>query len=210
MNKTFIVSSDDVINSYGFRVLTSGIDTSKFDKNPVGLFNHQRNDDWSTEYNGPIVQWKNLQKLKEGLQADAEFDTEDPKGKIIANKVEKGFLRGASVGIRIIETSEDPKLMLPGQKYPTVTRCELREISIVDIPANPNALALFDEDDNRIELNCEEDLMKLSAFNKTTESQVTNMFKLKLTAGLTALAAFFGLESGKEPEVELSDAQLTD
>lgn len=209
MKKTFVVSSDDVVNSYGFRVLTSGIDTKLFEKNPIGLFNHNRDNFFTNDYTGPIVQWSNLQFLKEGLHADAEFDTEDPKGKLIANKVEKGFLRGASIGFRIIETSEDPKLMLPGQKYPTVTKCELREISIVDIPSNPNAVALFDEAGNRIELKEEEELMAhLSAFNPATQSQIHNMKKLSITAALTALAAFFGLESGKDHEVEPTPEQL--
>lgn len=209
MKKTFVVSSDDVVNSYGFRVLTDGIETKLFEKNPVGLFNHNRDNIFTNDYTGPIVQWSNLQKLKEGLHADAEFDTDDPKGKVIANKVDKGFLRGASIGIRIIETSEDPKLMLPGQKYPTVTRCELREISVVDIPSNPNALALYDNDGNRIELKDESEVLAhLSAFSPATQSINNNMKKLSITAGLTALAAFFGLEAGKDHEVEPTAEQL--
>ena len=208
MSKTFVVS-DETINSYGFRVLTSGINTKNFLKNPIGLFNHQRYDDWSTEYSGPVVKWSNLVKQKDGsMVADPVFDENDPKGKVIANKVENGFLSAASIGFKIIEMSDDPKYMLPGQKYPTVTKCELVEISIVDIPSNKNAIALYDESENRIELNDDTDIMKLSAYKSRITSPPENMKKLSITAGLTALAAFLGLESGKDHEVELSDAQL--
>lgn len=207
--KVFIVS-DESINSYGFRVLTAGIDTSRFLKNPIGLFNHS--DEWMDDnYAGPIAKWSDL-KIEGGqLLATAEFDIDDPKGKIIANKVDKGFLNAASIGFRVIETSEDPELMLPGQRYATVTKCQLIEISIVDVPSNENACCLYDDNDKRIELKDSSDLLKLKGFKPKApapqENLNLNMKKVILAANLLGLGKLFGLKAPQletEQEVEFT------
>lgn len=207
--KVFIVS-DESINSYGFRVLTAGIDTSRFLKNPIGLFNHS--DEWMDDnYAGPIAKWSDL-KIEGGqLLATAEFDIDDPKGKIIANKVDKGFLNAASIGFRVIETSEDPELMLPGQRYATVTKCQLIEISIVYVPSNENAYCLYDDNDKRIELKDSSDLLKLKGFKPKApapqENLNLNMKKVILAANLLGLGKLFGLKAPQletEQEVEFT------
>ncbi len=48
----------------------------------------------------------------------------------------------------------------------------------------------------------------IDSLTTTTQSQTHNMKKLSITAGLTALAAFFGLEAGKDHEVEPTAEQL--
>ena len=58
-------------------------------------------------------------------------------------KVQKGIIKGASIGLNVIEFSNDPKLMKPGQKRPTVTKCSLEEISVTPFPSNKNALRLM-------------------------------------------------------------------
>lgn len=125
-NKTFLVS-DETENSYGFKILTEGIDTAQFEKNPIMLYMHER----------PTIigAWKNLKKEDGKLYADAVFDTESEKGKEVARQVEKGFLRGASIGI-----SYDKNDLKNG----VLEKCKLFEISIVDIGSNPNALKLYD------------------------------------------------------------------
>lgn len=50
--------------------------------------------------------------------------------------MENGFLRSASIGVDIIEDA-----VINGVK--TITKCSLFEVSIVDIPANKNALKLY-------------------------------------------------------------------
>lgn len=97
--------------------------------------------------------WENIKKIEGNLIADPVLDMDDPIGKAIAQKLELGILNASSIGIRIVEISEDPKLMLAGQTRPTITKCELREISIVDIPANRNAVVLFDETGAELEDN---------------------------------------------------------
>lgn len=207
MAKTFICS-DESINRYGFRVLTAGIDISLFKKNPIMLFNHERMSWGADVYNGPIGRWDNIEKKEGQLLADPIVDADDPKGAILSKKVENDFIRAASIGFQIIETSEDPKLMLPGQTRPTVTKCKLIEISLVDIPANTNAVSLFDDAGNLIELKDDDSYSKLGLGVLQTESEkFLNMKKITLKAGLLALAAFFGLsadEAKNEKELEFT------
>lgn len=213
MAKTFTLS-DESLNSYGYRVLTSGIDLKNFKKNPVLLFNHERMSWGSDVYNGPVGRWDNIRVEDGKLIGDAVIDDQDPKGKILANKIEKDFIRAASIGFKIIEMSEDKKHLLPGQTRPTITKCELVEVSVVDVPANKNALALYDKDGKRINLEDEGALERLNAFLPPINSDLnpsTNMKKLSLKAGWTALLSFFNqsVEEGKESvEHELTDEQL--
>jgi HK97 family phage prohead protease len=143
--KSFVLS-DETVNTYGFRVLMDGADIEQFKRNPVMFYNH---DDWSM----PIGRWDNV-RIEDGkLLADPVFDTEDENARKIAGKVERGFLRMASIGFRVVETSDDPTKVLPGQKLATVTRWQLREASIVGIGANHNALRLYDQNDRLLDEN---------------------------------------------------------
>lgn len=126
-NMTFVVS-DESVNSYGMVTLTAGIDTSRFEQNPVMFYMHER---------ATIVgRWENIRKEDDKLLADAVFDDTTPIGKQVKDQVEKGFLRAASIGIEIVE-----RKTIKG--VDTVTKCILNEISIVDVPANENALKLY-------------------------------------------------------------------
>jgi HK97 family phage prohead protease len=206
MAKTFICS-DESINRYGFRVLTSGIDITNFKKNPVMLFDHESMSWGGDIYNGPIGRWDEIKKSDGQLLANAIIDEDDPKGKILSNKVEKDFIRAASIGFRIIETSEDPKLMLPGQTRPTVTKCELIEISIVGIPANKNAISLYDDAGTRIELKDDEGYSQLGLGIIQNTPTILSMKKINLKAGSLALAAFFGIsaeQAKNETEIEFT------
>lgn len=128
MNNITFVVSDESVNSYGMVTLTAGIDTSRFEQNPVMFYMHER---------ATIVgRWENIRKEDDKLLADAVFDDTTPIGKQVKDQVEKGFLRAASIGIEIVERKN-----IKG--VDTVTKCILNEISIVDVPANENALKLY-------------------------------------------------------------------
>jgi Skp family chaperone for outer membrane proteins len=212
--KKFIVS-DESINSYGFRILTKGIKLDTFKKNPVMLFNHMRSDDLKTEYNGPVGRWENLSKEEDNsMTADAIFDENDPKGAILSYKVENSFLNAASIGIKILKTSVDEADLLPGQIYPTVTACELVEISVCDIPSNKNAIALYDTEGKVLNLNDLNDIAKLSdvlAPIKKEQSLNPIAMKFKLLSAWTMLSAFFGASFGSnetEKEFEATPDKL--
>lgn len=168
-NKSFILS-DESVNTYGFRVLLSGADLAQFRRNPVMYFNHN-------EYDMPIGKWENIVVENGQLKADPVFDLDDEKGKQIAGKVERDFLRMASIGLRALEWSDDPKLMLPGQTRPTVSKWQLREVSIVGIGANHNAVRLYDENDKQLS---DEQILKLFDNRKPT-FKTGNMNKELLT-----------------------------
>lgn len=132
--KTFVLS-DESINTYGFRVLTEGIDTSEFAKNPLMFYNHNT-------YNLPIGKWDSIEKKDGKLFATGIFDTEDEMGAKVAQKVEQGFLNAVSIGFDVIETSAESPFVLQGQTRPTITKAKLNEVSVVNFPANRNAYRL--------------------------------------------------------------------
>ena len=140
MKHQFIVNTENV-NSYGYRILTDGIDYAQYMRNPVVLFMHERG---VNAYKGSEVIGRCTKLYKEGttLIAEVEFDEQDEFAKKIAGKVERGYIRMASMFAEIKEVSADPHHLLEGQVYETVTACKLVEISIVDIGGNDNALKL--------------------------------------------------------------------
>lgn len=131
--------NDEAVNEYGYRVLTDGIDTEQYERNPVVLYGHVR------AYSDPkrvVGRCVKLYKENKELYADIEFDVEDELGKEVAGKVERGFIKMASLHADVKETSVDELLILPGQTMETVTRCKLVELSIVDIGGNDSSLKL--------------------------------------------------------------------
>lgn len=204
VDKVLIVS-DNSVNSYGFRVLSEGGNFSRFLKNPIGFLDHMCDSCDDENYSGPIVKWKDLKVENGQITAIPEFDTNDPKGALVASKFENGFLNTASIGFNPIEVSTDPALMLPGQTGPTVTKWDLIEISVASIPSNENSCALFDESGKRIELKSMNDfLVKLSATSQPKNNLKNSMKKITLKAGLVALAKLMGF---KETEV-LTDTEV--
>ncbi len=126
---TTFVLSDETVNSYGFIVLTDGIDTTAFERNPVMLYMHNRD-------GNVIGRWDNIRKEGKRLLADAVFDESTELGAQVKKQVESGFLRAVSIGIEDIA-----KEVFNGVE--TVTKCRLIEVSVVDIPSNENAVKLF-------------------------------------------------------------------
>ena len=133
-----IILTSNALNSYGFRVLTEGLDISQYLKNPVILWMHNRSD----HDNLPIGRMENIHLEADKLIGSPKFDLADPFAAEIARKYESGFISMASIGFAIQETSKEKELMLDGQVLPTVTKSKLIEVSLVDIGANDDALAL--------------------------------------------------------------------
>ena len=140
MKHQFIINTENV-NSYGYRILTDGIDYAQYMRNPVVLFMHER-DGYGNKGSEVIGRCTRLYKEGTTLIAEVEFDEQDEFAKKIAGKVERGYIRMASMYAEIKEVSTQPQHILEGQVYETVTSCKLVEISIVDIGGNDNALKL--------------------------------------------------------------------
>ena len=166
-HQTFVLH-DDSVNTYRFRMLTSGANLEEFRKNPVMFFVHR-------DLELPIGRWENIRIEGSRILADAVFDVDDPEAKKIADKVERGFIRAASIGTwPPEEVSEDPKLMLPGQTGPTVIKWTVREASIVTIGANHNALRMYDRTTGEsVDLNDENAMLRL--MDNIPIKQITSM-----------------------------------
>lgn len=135
-------------------MLTSGIDLTQFQKNPLLLWMHRRSFDRDAM---PIGRIDNLRTDGDRLIGTPVFDQNDEFAKKIESKWENGFLRMASAGIEIIETSDAPEHLLQGQTRRTITRCRLEEVSIVDMGGNDEALQLYDRSGKVLKLAAGED-----------------------------------------------------
>lgn len=153
MAKEVIISTSG-LNCYGGRILTSGIDLTQFRRNPLLLWMHRRSFDPDVM---PIGRIDNLRIDGDLLIGTPVFDQNDEFAKKVESKWENGFLRMASAGIEIIETSEAPEHLLPGQTRRTITRCKLEEVSIVDMGGNDEALQLYDRSGKILKLAAGED-----------------------------------------------------
>ena len=140
MEYKFIVNTENV-NSYGYRVLTDGIDVTQYERNPVVLFMHSRAGSFSPT-GDEVIGKARLQKEGDQLLAYITFDSENEFAAKIEKKVKGEFIRMCSMYADVKEASSDSELVLPGQKYETVTKCKLVEISIVDIGGNDDSIRL--------------------------------------------------------------------
>lgn len=190
-----IVISDESINSYGFWVLTDGIDLSAFLKNPVMLWNHNRDNHGTVNAQLPIGIWKDLRIENGVLTGEPVFDETDEFAVRIKKKYEAGILNACSMGFVPLEWSDAPEMLKEGQTVATVTRCRLMEISICDIPSNGNAtVVLYDENSKTINLS---DLP-----NKAIGPKINDMPK--------EIAKKLGLDENASPEACVEAIQKKD
>lgn len=131
------VVSTEAVNCYGTRILTSGIDTKQFERNPILLYMHNR-----YGRNDMPIGIIELRVDGDVMYGTPLFDMDDEDAVKIATKWEKGVLRMMSPSFDPIEWSDDPKHLKQGQWRATITKCKLIEVSIVDIGANDEALQL--------------------------------------------------------------------
>lgn len=128
--KEFILS-DESINSYGFSIDMEKLQLERFMSNPVMLYNH----------NELVGKWSNLKVEKGRLTGTPVFmeDEDEVLAAKIKKRVEKDFVKGASLGIRILSVEKKE-----GQT-PKV-EAEVMECSVVDIPSNKNAITLYNSE----------------------------------------------------------------
>ena len=197
MSKRFVIS-DENLNEFGFWLKTDGCDISQFMRNPICLWMHNRAFRGTKDEVLPIGHWKDIKVENGQITGEPVFDT-DEFSQSIADKVESGTLRMSSAGIRIIEQSEDPSYLKPGQTRATATRWTLKEGSICDIGANDNALALYDEQDNLVKLTDDINDKKFPPI-LTQKSELTMKKVIKLFSDLG--------DDANEDQVVLKVAEL--
>lgn len=178
MSKRVRITNESV-NSYGFRVLTSGIDLEQYRRNPVLLYMHER---------GNVIGYvKDLQVENGEVTGELVFDEASELSTRCKKQYEVGSIRMVSIGLDPKETSGAPELLLEGQTRPTVTKSKLVEVSLVDIGANDDAITMYNEG-TAIELekdgNCLLPLLNNNPINQTT----MDLKKLALQLGLPETA----------------------
>jgi len=177
----FVLNDESVITAHGFVVLNSGGKFDRFRENPVMLDSHDE-----TEV---IGRWLNLTIAGSKLQAETEFDVDDPEALKISGKVDRGFIKGASMGI-IINDAEMRNMPVLGYQI-VVTDWELLEASTVGVPSNKAALRLYAKDGKKV---LAADEIKLSIDSIINQKQIMEKITLSVEA-----AKVLGL--GKEPEI---------
>jgi HK97 family phage prohead protease len=173
--KKFILSDSNTTNSLGFKVDLNGIELERFKENPVMLLGHD-----STKV---IGRWQNIAITDGKLEAEADFDLEDSLSKQVSSKVERGYLKGASIGIRILEMEKTKGEIV-------ATKTELMEASIVAIPSDKNAGVLLMDNSGQavdfesVKLNFNINQKKIE-MDKTFELSVATTIALGLTDDFT-------------------------
>ena len=147
-----VVISNSSLNSYGFRVLTEGIDLTQYKRNPILLWMHTRPFRGTTDEVLPLGHVENLRIDGDNLIGTPVFDEGDEFARRVKAKWDSGILKMVSAGLKVVEESSDPSVLLQGQQYATVRRSKLIEVSIVDIGSNDDALVLYNEHDDIINL----------------------------------------------------------
>ena len=192
--------TDDSLDRHSERVMPDGVDVSHFKNHPVMFYNHHRSvDAYWADGNAtkitPIGKWENITSKDGAIYADAVIDTQDPLGKEVFRKVQNGIINACSIGFRAVEWSDDEELKLQGQRGYTITKSELLEVSIVDIPSNRNAIKVNSEFNKNIN-NKDSDKGDLVFINNGYKQEnKNNKNKTKMSLGEKAkniLASIFG------------------
>ena len=120
----FIVSTS-AWDAHGERIDVDGINFKDFKKNPVVLWGHDG-------FNLPIAKATKIWKENGKLMAKAMFDMSDEFATKVYQKIKDGFLNAVSIGGMVEEWGKDGL---------TISKLNMKEFSVVSIPANPQALA---------------------------------------------------------------------
>ena len=173
--------SNDSLNSYGSRVLTSGMSVDQYCRNPVLLYMHQR---------GNVIGYVKDLRVEDGeVSGVLVFDEATELSKRCKKQYEFGSLRMVSVGIDILELSDQPEHLLQGQTSPTITKSKLYEVSLVDVGSNDDAIVLM-KDGKKITLGKDGDCpLPLINNPKTTEEMELKQLALQLGLPETATEA---------------------
>jgi len=128
-------ASSEKVDSYGDIVVQKGIDLTRFQENPIILYQHDANE--------PIGKAVNVRMGEKGIIADVQLAPKgvSPKIDTIRGLIEAGILKAVSIGFspKEYEPIRDKDNQVTGWKF---VKSLLHEISVVSIPANDEALAI--------------------------------------------------------------------
>lgn len=212
-SKKFVLS-DESVNNNGFIVASDGLDLAQFKRNPVLLWMHRRAESGKKDDVLPLGYWEDLELGEDGVLTGVPvFDDKDEFAMSIYNKVEDGIIRMTSLGLtpmameemsagefmslRAKRTGRNPstgadvglsdRFPDPDEKLLVLTKSFLREISMVDVGSNHNAIVLYDAKSNIIDLSDKSSILTLA--QSFTKTNLDNMnIELKAVAAELQLA----------------------
>lgn len=125
------VLSDETVDRAGDIVRAKGWHLDDFEKNPVALYGHDHKD--------VIGRWENVRVIGKQLIGKLVLATTE-RGQEIKALIEQGILKAVSVGFQVMEY--EPISKDQPWKGLDIKKAALHEVSVVAVPANPNALLL--------------------------------------------------------------------
>lgn len=170
LEKKFVIC-DNTVNRKKWRILVEGIQLDGFLKNPVCCVEHNT---WGAS----IGKWKDVHVEGDKLLGTLEFDRNDPDAVKLYWKYEDGFMSAVSLHVIALEESTEPEMLEVGQIYPTITKSELLEVSVVTVPGQKNAVRLSDAAGNDYKLNLISKQNRKMEDNKNQE-QATRIAELE-------------------------------
>ena len=125
------ILSDESVDRMGDVIRADGWDLASFKKNPVALFGHSHDQILGVWENVRVEGKKLLGRLKLAKPGTSELvDT-------VRSLIDQRILKAVSVGFQPIEA--EPRKSGGGYDF---IKSALHEVSVVSVPANPNALAI--------------------------------------------------------------------
>ena len=128
------VLSDETVDRQGDIVRAKGWDLSSFRANPIALFAHS--------HDKVLGVWKNVRV--QGKQLLGQLQLAEPGTSPLVDEtrrlMQQGILKAVSVGFQALEY--EPRKKDQPWKGRDIMKASLMEVSVVAVPANPNAIAL--------------------------------------------------------------------
>lgn len=126
-----VINDESIVNDRGYNVLNAGLDRTRYDINPVLLYDHNTSQ--------LIGRCEGMRVEGSKLIGSFVFDTASQLAAEKLRQIKDGFLRGVSAGFCILH-------MLFDEEHDTVDKWELYEVSVVTLPSNKGAVKLYAQD----------------------------------------------------------------
>jgi len=172
------IGSDDSVDRYNERIDQNGWQLENFRANPVIPDCH----DYSSIAK-ILGRAESVSVVNGKLMNRVRFCTENPMGNLAYKMAKGGFINSQSVGFIPLEWTNGNEKDQPDRTY---TKCELLEISLVVVPANPGATIGMALKSGAIE---RADLRDLAEFLKQFSDDQSNSAGLKSAAASEVTAA---------------------
>ena len=126
-----VINDESIVNDRGYNVLNAGLDRTRYDINPVLLYDHDTSQ--------LIGRCEAMRVEGSKLIGSFVFDSASQLAAEKLRQIKDGFLRGVSAGFCILH-------MLFDELHDTVDKWELYEVSVVTLPSNKGAVKLYAKD----------------------------------------------------------------